>query len=55
MSNIGTIHFLLHSIECIREMGTTDINYTKISEAAQEHLVKDGYHSSNKVHTILQI
>jgi len=41
MSKIPTIHSLLHNIECIREMNATDINYSKMSEAAQEYPVKD--------------
>jgi hypothetical protein len=55
MSKIPKIHSHLHYIECIREMGSADNSDSEISEAALKNLIKDGYHSSNKVNYIPQM
>jgi len=55
MSKIPNIHSLLHYIECIREMGSANNSDTKISEATHKNLIKDGYHSFNKVTYIPQM
>jgi len=48
MSKMPKIDSLLHYIEWIRVMGSADNSETKISEAAHNNLINDGYHSSNK-------
>jgi hypothetical protein len=55
MCKILKIHSLLHYIKCITEMGSTDIRDTKISEATHKNIIKDGYHSSDKVNYIAQM
>jgi hypothetical protein len=55
MSKIPKICSLLHYIKCIRVMGLAGNSDTKISEAIQKNLIKDGYHSSNKVNYYPQI
>jgi hypothetical protein len=55
MSKIPKIHFLLHYIKCIREMGSADNSDTEISEVAHKNLIKDGYRSSNMVNYIPQM
>jgi len=55
MSILHTIHSLLHYIDCIRDMGSTDNSDTEISEAAHENLITDGYCSSEKVNYIRQM
>jgi len=55
MSVILKIQFLLHYIECITEMDSAATSDTEISEATHKNLIKDGYHSSNKVNYILQM
>ena len=54
MCKIPIIHFHLHYVECIKEMSSADNSDMKISEAAHQNLIKDGYHSSNKNY-ILQL
>jgi len=55
MRKIRKVHSLLHYIECNREMGSADNSDNKISEAAHKNIIKDGYHSFNKVNYIPQM
>ena len=55
MSKIPKFCSLLHYIECMREVGSADNSDTERSEAAHKNLMKDDYHSSNKVNYIPQI
>jgi len=55
MSKLPTIHSFPHCIEWIREMGSASNSDTKISEAADTNLIKNGYHSSNRVKYIPQM
>ena len=55
MSKIPKIHLLLHYIKCITEIGSDDHCDIEISEAAHKIIIKDCYHSSNKVNYIQQM
>ncbi|KAF8241535.1 hypothetical protein K440DRAFT_570007 [Wilcoxina mikolae CBS 423.85] len=55
ISKIHKIHSLFHYIECIKKMCSADNSDTKVSDVPHKILIKDGYHTSNKVDYIPQI
>jgi len=46
ISNLLTIHSLLHQEGYIMEMGTADTSETEISEATHKYLIPNGYYIS---------
>jgi len=55
MYKIPKIQSLLQYAECIWEIGSADNSNAEISEAAHKNLIKEAYHSSNKVNHIPQM
>ena len=54
-SGIPKLHTIYHSIECIREMHSSDNTDMKQTESAYRWLIKNGYWASNKVEYVSQI